>query len=180
MSVFRAVGLCASPNRAQSKSGRLLDHALDRLATLHVPGRRIDLGELPAEALLGQGRHVEVEEAIAATIDAQIVIAATPVYRATYSGLLKVFLDLFPNGALSGRVVVPIATGGSQTHLLALDHGLRPLFASLGALVTASAVYAGPEHFADEQALLDRVDKAVIEAAALARSLAHSNLIESR
>jgi FMN reductase len=184
-SALRAVGLCASPNRSQSRSGRLLDHALARLATLDVPARRIDLGELPADALLGRARHALVDEAIGATIQAQIVIAATPVYRATYSGLLKVFLDLFPHGGLTGRVVVPIATGGSQAHLLALDHGLRPLFASLGALVTASGIYASPEQFAGDApdaALFDRVGRAVVEAVALARSLELSDLLptESR
>ena len=170
---LRAVGLCASPNRRQSRSGQLLDRALLRLAALEVATRRIDLGELPADALLGRARHPQVDEALAAVGEARILVAATPIYRATYSGLLKVFLDLFPTAGLAGKVVVPIATGGSPGHLLALDHGLRPLFASLGALVTASAIYAEPSHFAGEEpecALAERVDRAAAEAVALARS----------
>jgi FMN reductase len=65
------------------------------------------------------------------------VVVATPVYKAAYSGLLKVFLDVLPQTALKGKLVLPLATGGSPHHMLALDYALRPVLQSLGAPHTA-------------------------------------------
>ena len=56
-----------------------------------------------------------------------MVIVATPIYKAAYSGLLKVFLDLLPAEALRGKTVLPLASGGSVAHLLALDYALKPV-----------------------------------------------------
>jgi FMN reductase len=110
-----------------------------------------------------------------ALIAAQVVVVATPVYRASYSGLLKVFFDLFAEDALADRVAVPIAVGGGAGHLLAIDHGLRPLLTSLGATVVPGGVYGTPAGFADSgptPALLERVDRAVVEAVSLAAATA--------
>jgi FMN reductase len=72
---------------------------------------------------------------------ATIVVASTPVYRATYSGLLKVFFDLLPVDGLAQKVAVAIATGGSPAHQLVIDHGLRPLFGSVGAVTVPTGIY---------------------------------------
>src|SRR6266852_1938882 len=72
---------------------------------------------------------------------------ALPIYRATYSGLLKVFFDLLPPDALARKVAIAIATGGGPSHLLAVDHGLRPLLASVGALVVATGIYGTDAQF---------------------------------
>jgi GNAT superfamily N-acetyltransferase len=58
---------------------------------------------------------------------------ATPVYQAAYSGLLKVFLDLLPQFAFRGKAVLPLVTGGSPAHVLAVDYALRPVLSQLGA-----------------------------------------------
>src|SRR5207247_11181404 len=79
-------------------------------------------------------------EAIQTVLDSGIVVVSTPIYRATYSGLLKVFFDLLPQDALARKVAIAIATGGGPGHLLAVDHGLRPLLASVRALVVSTAV----------------------------------------
>jgi FMN reductase len=170
-SMLQAAGISSSPSGRESKSRMLLDHALARLGALGIACERIDLSSLPADALLGRVRDAALERALAAAASARIVLAATPIYRATYSGLLKVFFDLFPHGALAGAIAIPIATGGSPGHLLAIDHGLRPLFSSLGAVVVPTNVYAADEQFADgvpSRALLERLDRAVAEAIALA------------
>ena len=65
--------------------------------------------------------------------DADAIVVATPVYQAAYSGLLKVFLDLLPQFAFRGKAVLPIVTGGSPAHVLAVDYALRPVLANLGA-----------------------------------------------
>ncbi len=57
------------------------------------------------------------------------MVIGTPVYKAAYSGLLKSLLDLLPQYALAGKTVLPLATGGSTAHVLAIDYALRPVLA---------------------------------------------------
>src|SRR5690349_25053678 len=131
----------------------------------------VDLAGLPADPVLGRGASAAVAAAVAATIGARIIVAGTPVYRATYSGLLKVFFDLLPQDGLMGKIGVPIVTGHGAAHSLAVDHGMRPLSASLGATVVASGVYATSSQFQDGKPgpeLLQAVDRSVHEALALA------------
>ncbi|HMH83258.1 MAG TPA: NAD(P)H-dependent oxidoreductase [Gemmatimonadales bacterium] len=164
------VGLSGSPS-ATSKSRVLVEYALAQLAGRGAATELVDLAALPADALLGRGPAPAVTAALAAATRARIVVAGTPVYRATYSGLLKVFFDLLPQDSLVGRIGVPIVTGHAAAHSLSVDHGLRPLFASLGATVVASAVYATSAQFQDGKPgpeLLRAVDRAVREALALA------------
>ncbi len=165
-----AVGISGSPS-ATSKSRVLVEHALAQLEARGAAVRLIDVATLPADALLGRGSASQLTDALARVAEARIVVAGTPVYRATYSGLLKVFFDLLPQDALVGKVGVPIVTGHGVAHSLALDHGLRPLFASVGATVIAHGVYATSEQFADgtpAAELRAAVDRAVREAVALA------------
>ena len=167
-----AVAISGSPT-ASSRSRRLLDRAVAQLALVGVHTTRIDLASVPADDLLGRTRTEAIQSALAEVARAHIVLVSTPVYRATYSGLLKVFFDLFQPGALNGKVGVPFASGGSQSHQLVLDHGLRPLFASVGAVVVAAGVYASDAQFhADgvDGAVTARIDRAVQEALILARA----------
>ena len=164
------VGVSGSPGSV-SRSRTLLELALAALERLGVgPSRLIDLGRLPADALLGRRQEVEVTDALQAVQAAAILVVSTPIYRATYSGLLKVFFDLLPQDALAGKVAIPIATGAGPSHLLAVDHGLRPLLASVGALVTATAIYGTDAQFkngAPDFALVERIDRAAQEATIL-------------
>lgn len=169
-SLLRVVGISGSPS-ATSKSRVLLQYALAQFTARGAETRLIDLAALPAEALLGRGTAPPVTAAVEAVTGARVIVAGTPVYRATFSGLLKVFFDLLPQDSLVGKIGVPIVTGHGASHALAVDHGLRPLFASLGAAVVAAAVYVtsdqipggkpGPEALA-------AVDRAVREATASA------------
>ena len=134
----------------------------------------VDLSALPADALLGRRVSADVQQALASVAAADIVAVGTPVYRATYSGLLKVFWDLLGPGALVGKVAIPIATCGGPAHALCIDHGLRPLLASVGAVVVAAGVYGTDAEFADlvpNATLLGRVRLAADEAVALAEGL---------
>ncbi|MBT2440785.1 FMN reductase [Streptomyces sp. ISL-36] len=87
----------------------------------------------------------ELEAAIDTVTGADGVIAVTPVFTASYSGLFKSFFDLIAPDALTGKPVLIAATGGTARHSLVLDHALRPLFAYLRALVVPTAVYAASE-----------------------------------
>nr|MDP9125329.1 NAD(P)H-dependent oxidoreductase [Pseudomonadota bacterium] len=79
---------------------------------------------------------------------ARLVVIATPIYKASFSGLLKTFLDLLPQDALRGKTVLVLGTGGSAAHLLALDYALKPVLAALGARHILDSIYAVDAQFA--------------------------------
>ncbi|MFF3689200.1 FMN reductase [Streptomyces sp. NPDC002187] len=111
-------------------------------------------------------------EAIEAVTGADGLIAVTPVFTASYSGLFKSFFDLIEPGALSGKPVLIAATGGTARHSLVLDHALRPLFAYLRAQIAPTAVYAASEDWggtgdALTETLPDRIARAGRELALL-------------
>src|SRR5437879_7949880 len=149
----------------------LVEYALAQLAARGATTQLVDLAALRAWRLRGRGTSAAVAGAIEATTRAGVIVVGTPVYRATYSGLLKVFFDLLPQDSLIGKIGVPLVTGHDSAHALSIDHGLRPLFASLGATVIAGAVYATSQQFTDGKPgreLLEAVDRAVAETLALA------------
>jgi len=166
---INAIGISGSP-AARSKSRALLERTLASLVERGATTTLVDLAALPADALLGRRRSSEVDEALARVAAATIVVASTPVYRATYSGLLKVFFDLLPLNGLVDKTGIAIATGGSPAHQLVIDHGLRPLFASVGAVITPTAIYGTDSAFENgvpNQSLLARIDVAASEAITL-------------
>jgi FMN reductase len=86
--------------------------------------------------------------AIEKVTSADGLIAATPIFTASYSGLFKSFFDVIDHDALVGKPVLIAATGGTARHSLALEHALRPLFTYLRAVVVPTAVYAASEDWA--------------------------------
>src|SRR5689334_14170 len=123
--------ISSSPNRTSKTDAVLSDIArqLQRAGHVVIP---IVLRDLPAEPLLrGNAHDPDIARAVAALDAADAVVVSTPVYKAAYGGLLKTFLDLLPQFALRGKVVLPLATGGTPAHVLVVDYALRPVLASL-------------------------------------------------
>lgn len=117
-----------------SRTGRLLRHLDARLAARGHTLVPLDVRDLPAEPLLrADVAHPEIARARALFEEADAVVVGTPVYKAAYSGLLKALLDLLPQYALAGKTVLPLATGGSTAHVLAIDYALRPVLSAMGA-----------------------------------------------
>jgi FMN reductase len=112
-------------------------------------GTLVNVGDLDAHALLMRGKHASVTDAVTAIGSSSILVLVTPVYRATYSGLLKLVLDQLPTDALDGTAVVLAATGGSSAHFLALDTGLRSVVASLRGWSVPTVIYATSADFTD-------------------------------
>jgi FMN reductase len=127
------LSISGSPS-ATSRTARLLRHLDARLEAQGHDVHALDVRTLPAEALLGADfAHPAIVEATELLARADGVVVATPVYKAAYSGLLKALLDLLPQYGLDGKTVLPLATGGTTAHVLALDYALRPVLNSMGA-----------------------------------------------
>lgn len=135
--------LIAGSPSAPSRSTRLLKYAGEQLALRGHRTGILQVRDLPAQALLhADFGNAELTAAQARVAEADAVIIGTPVYKAAYSGLLKAFLDLLPQDGLSGKLALPLATGGSQSHMLALDYALRPVLTSLSARHVLPSIYA--------------------------------------
>lgn len=74
-----------------------------------------------------------IDALLARVASADVLVVASPTYKATYTGLLKAFLDRYGANALAGVTAVPLLTIGGPGHALAVEHGLRPLLVELGA-----------------------------------------------
>jgi FMN reductase len=116
--------------------------------------------------------------AIDRVVGADGLIAVTPIFSASYSGLFKMFFDVLERDGLAGTPVLLAATAGTARHSLALEHALRPLFAYLNAAVVPTAVFAAAEDWGtgettEEIGLADRIDRA-------ARELAGAVLLRER
>ena len=102
-----------------------------------------------------------LEAVLRAVREADGLIAVSPIFSASYSGLFKMFFDVLERDELAGLPVLIGATGGTVRHSLALDHAMRPLFAYLGAAVAPTAVYAAAEDWGgSEGALVQRIGRA--------------------
>ncbi|TQF01628.1 oxidoreductase [Kitasatospora acidiphila] len=176
-----------SAGLSQPSSTRLLADRLADASTAHLTraGRevRLQLHELrplatpianhlvtgfPAPALASALEEVSTADAL---------IAVSPIFSASYSGLFKSFFDLLDPGALTGTPVLIAATGGTARHSLALEHAMRPLFAYQRALIAPTAVFAAAEDWGGTgDALTDtlpvRIERAGGELAALALAAA--------
>lgn len=154
--------ISSSPSTTSRTDGVLthLSRWVQRAGHLTLP---VVLRDLPAKPLLrADTTHPDVAAAVATIASADAVVVSTPVYKAAYSGLLKTFLDLLPQDALRGKVVLPVATGGSPAHVLSVDYALRPVLASLA----PSAITPGWFVRADEVHLLDGGEILLDESAA--------------
>jgi FMN reductase len=163
---------------SRPSSTRLLADRLAAATRRHVGGGEpadvqvIELRELAneiAQNMVTGFPGPRLRDAVEAVTAADGLIAVTPVFTGSYSGLFKSFFDVVDKDALAGTPVLVAATGGTARHSLVLEHAMRPLFAYLRAIVVPTAVYAASEDWgaAGEGALDVRVDRAARELAAL-------------
>lgn len=163
--------LAGSPS-AQSRSTRLLQHVGEQLLSQGLPAGLLSVRDLPAEALLhADFSNPALQAAIEKIKQADALVLATPVYQASYSGVLKAFLDVLPQFALATQPVLPLAVGGSQSHMLALDYALRPVLSALGSPHILPGIYAteGQIQWNNETGLI--LDAPIAER--VARGVAH-------
>ncbi|HEX4220645.1 MAG TPA: NAD(P)H-dependent oxidoreductase [Acidimicrobiales bacterium] len=117
----------------------VVDEASDRLVA--------DLAEYGPDLLdWGSERSTNLCSEVAAS---NLIVVASPTYKATYTGLLKLFFDRYGNRALAGRLAVPVMTGASPIHALAPETHLRPLLVELGAALPTRALYVTEPEMVD-------------------------------
>ncbi|MFI1764501.1 NADPH-dependent FMN reductase [Streptomyces sp. NPDC020800] len=134
--------VCASPSAHSSTRAVLEEFVMPRLAGHGHDTAWLSVRDLPATSLMAADATAPaVRRAVDELAAADGVVIGTPVYKASFSGLLKVFLDLLPRDALDGKSVLPLATGSSPQHGLALDHALPPVLNSMGARHVLSGCY---------------------------------------
>ncbi|MER5766380.1 NADPH-dependent FMN reductase [Streptomyces sp. NPDC001985] len=127
------LSVSGSPS-AVSRTTLLLRHLDSGLADRGHTVVPLEVRSLPPDALFGADPgHPAIVRTARLLARADGVVIGTPVYKAAYSGLLKALLDLLPQHALAGKAVLPLATGGSPAHTLAVDYALRPVLSSMGA-----------------------------------------------
>ncbi|MCG7526364.1 FMN reductase [Streptomyces sp. OfavH-34-F] len=141
----------STPSSTRLLTDRLAAATRERLEAEQdrpVDVRVIELRDLAADIaghLVSGFPPPALEDALSAVTEADGLIAVTPVFTASYSGLFKSFFDLVENTALTGKPVLIAATGGTPRHSLVLEHAMRPLFAYLRAVTLPTSVYAASE-----------------------------------
>ncbi|KAF1046969.1 NAD(P)H-dependent oxidoreductase [Xylophilus sp.] len=135
--------LIAGGPSQRSRSGALLDAVGQRVGARGGRVGRIDVAALPPQALVeGDAAHRSLALAIDQVAAAQAVVLATPVQRASYGGLLKLFIDLLPQAAFRGKTVLPLGTAGTAAQAQGLDEAFRPVLLSLGTEKLLPGIYA--------------------------------------
>lgn len=120
-----------------------------------VEVRNVDLRPLAHEitdAMLTRFAAPALTTAMATVVEADAVVFVTPVFTAGMSGLAKSFLDVLDKDALTDMPVLLGATGGTARHSLALEHGIRPVFAYLRAAVVPIGVFAATDDWGSDDA----------------------------
>lgn len=151
----------------------LLADAVSKASSEPVKTELIELRPLAhalADNLVTGFATGDLAAALKTVSEADAVIAVTPVFSASYSGLFKTFFDVLETGALDGTPVLIAATAGTARHSLVLEHALRPLFSYLHAVVVPTGVFAASEDWGSGGAggdLRRRVDRAARELAGL-------------
>ncbi|HVK74741.1 MAG TPA: NADPH-dependent FMN reductase [Kofleriaceae bacterium] len=135
------VTLSGSP-QTPSRTVALADHVGAALVRRGLDVEGVSVRDLdPADLFHARVGSPGLRAALDLIARADAVVVATPVYKASYTGLIKAFLDLLPQFGLAGKVVLPLATGGTLAHVLAVDYALRPVLASLGALHVTTGLF---------------------------------------
>lgn len=164
----------STPSSTRLLADRLAE-ATDRALRLYDEDARVEVIELRDLAhditnnLLTGFAGGDLARAVRTVAEADALIAVSPVFSASYSGLFKSFVDVLEEGSLAGKPVLVAATAGTARHSLVLDFAMRPLFAHLRAVVVPTGVLGASEDFGSNTSgsLAERVDRAARELADL-------------
>ncbi|MBM7062477.1 NADPH-dependent FMN reductase [Pseudomonas sp. UL073] len=133
----------------RSRSNLLLDRSRRWLERSGIEVVEYRITDFAADDLLfARFDSPRIRDLLTQVARADGLLVATPVYKASFSGALKTLLDVLPERALEHKVVLPLATGGSPAHLLAVDYALKPVLGALKAQEVLHGVFADDSQIA--------------------------------
>lgn len=139
--MHKVVVISGSPSGTSRLDG-LLKHTTSYLDKSGMQTTLLRVRDLPAEDLLHAKFDSEaIVQANAAVAEADAVVVATPVYKASYTGILKAYLDLLPQKGFENKIILPMAMGGTLAHHLSIDYALKPLMTALGATMILTGMF---------------------------------------
>lgn len=158
---IRLLGVSGSP-RSRSKTLLAVQTAVEHARTARpaVSAQALALADHDVQMCDGREPSLyagDTRWVIDEVVGADALVVGAPMYRGTYTGLLKNLFDVLPNDALRGKPVGLVATGGTDHHYLAIEHGLKPVVGFFGGYVVPGSVYANNEHYAGETLAADDV-----------------------
>lgn len=172
--VVAIVGNVQRPSKSRALAARVAAAVASRLDVRISVFDLVDAGPGLGAAYQRGELTTEALAVIEAVEQADGIIAVSPVYKGSYTGLFKHFFDFISPTALVNRPVLIGATGGGQKHGLVVEHQLRPLFGFFSAMTVPSAIYASDHEFKDgvpfDAALNDRIELAAAQFAAILMS----------
>jgi FMN reductase len=148
-----------SPSASTLLATRLAQATGDTASIIELRDHATDI----TNALLTGVPSASLNKVIEQVTSADGLIAVTPVFNASYSGLFKMFFDILDPDSLTGKPVLVGAAGNSPRHSLVIEHGLKPMFGYLRALLVPTGVYAS----GNDPELASRIDRAGKELKAL-------------
>lgn len=151
----RSLSVVVGNPKAGSRTRTVAEDLAERIAALTGASveETIDLADHAAEIFAWPSPALD---ALADRVSrSAYVVFASPTYKASYTGLLKAFLDRYPSDALAGTVAIPVFTIGSDAHALAVEHTLRPLLVELGASVPTRGLSFPTPRFEERDEILD-------------------------
>lgn len=132
--------ISGSPNKSSRLNG-IIQYA-ERYLTKYGEVKTLHVCDLPSEDLMfARYDSPHIKRAIEQVNHADFIIVASQVYKASFTGVLKVFLDLLPQKGLENKPVLPIVLGGTLAHQLVINHSFKPLLSTLGAFPIFNGVY---------------------------------------
>ena len=183
ISIVAVSGSLHSPSKTTVLAREILEGFATALRSgagneLEVETHLIELSDIGREfsgALSRDDLSPIAEDALRRIESATLLIVASPVYRASFTGLFKHVFDFVGQYALIDKPVLLAATGGSDRHALIIEHQFRPLFSFFQAITLPIGVYASDTDFVDyridSQALRDRIDQAIGRGLPVVRSM---------
>jgi FMN reductase len=160
----------SDPSTTRMLADRLAESVREQFgdASVEVVSLR-ELAHEITDATLTGFASPRLQDVIDQVVAADGLIVVTPIFKASYPGLFKSFIDALDADALVGKPVLLAATGGTARHSLAIDYALRPLFAYLQTLVVPTGVFASPYDWGTDgsNALGQRIDRAAGELTSL-------------
>jgi len=171
MKIVGISGNISTPSRTRSLVENIINNAAQKA---HTKSTLIDIASFAPElgSTVAYDNFPQVlSEAYQALAEADLIVIGTPVYKASYTGLLKHFFDLLDPKKLAGKVAILAATGGTDQHALVLEYQLRPLASFFGVATAPTAIYARDNEFIDyrlnSESIENRIEAAVNQAFSL-------------